>query len=102
MPGCVMLAGPTKRPYSVPTSKNWLNNPTMTRQDLSHAGSGADELVLYCNVRTEKTLYRIPSGLTSGGFYRNRKKQRRIAENRNKTHKENGVGGTMYERSVSG
>lgn len=106
MPGCVMIAGPTKhRQYSVQTSNDWLNRLTMTRQDLSHVGSGADgstsELVLYCNVRTEKAVYKIQSGLTSAGFYRNRKKARKVLETRNKAHKENGVGG-VYERSVSG
>lgn len=60
------------------------------------------ELVLYCNVRTEKAVYRIQSGLTSAGFYRNRKKARKVLETRNKVHKENGIGTTMYERSVSG
>lgn len=69
---------------------------TMTRHDHNQN----EELVLYCDVTTEKTVYRIQPGLTSGGFYRNRKKARKVLENsRNKVHKENG---SVYERSVSG
>lgn len=67
---------------------------TMTRHDCNQN----EELVLYCDVTTEKAIYRIQPGLTSGGFYRNRKKARKVLETRNKLHKDNGV----YERSVSG
>ena len=68
---------------------------TMTRHDYNQN----EELVLYCDVATEKTVYRIQPGLTSGGFYRNRKKARKVLENnRSKVHKD----GSVYERSVSG
>ena len=67
----------------------------MTRHDYNQN----EELVLYCDVATEKTVYRIQPGLTSGGFYRNRKKARKVLENnRSKVHKD----GSVYERSVSG
>lgn len=67
----------------------------MTRHDCNQN----EELVLYCDVMTEKAVYRIQPGLTSGGFYRNRKKARKVQEARNKSHKDNN---SMYERSVSG
>lgn len=89
----VMISA-AKHRLSVQTSKDWLNKLTMTKQDFNHN----DEVVLYCDLRTEKAIYRIQSGLTSGGFYRNRKKARKVLETRNKVHKD----GTVYERSVSG
>lgn len=92
-----MIAAASKHRYSVQTSKDLLNRLTnMTKPDINQ---NHEELVLYCDLRTEKAIYRIQSGLTSGGFYRNRKKQRKMLETRTKAHKENG---SIYERSVSG
>ena len=68
---------------------------TMTRHDCNQN----EELVLYCDLVSEKAVYRIQPGLTSGGFYRNRKKARKVLETRNKAHKDNG---SVYDRSMSG
>ena len=86
----------SKRRHTVHTCKEYISRLTgMTGHDLNHN----EELVLYCNLRAEKAIYHIQSGLTSGGFYRNRKKARKVLETKNKAHKDNG---TVYERSVSG
>lgn len=83
-------------PKSVATTEQFDNlTDPMTKHDYNQN----EELVLYCDLVSEKAVYRIQPGLTSGGFYRNRKKARKVLETRNKLHKDNG---SVYERSVSG
>lgn len=85
---------PVTLPPSIPQKRR---GTIMTRHDVNRN----EELVVFCETVSEKTLYRIQPGLVSAGFYRNRKK-RKVLETRPKGHsKENGAG-NMYERSVSG
>ena len=67
----------------------------MTRHDVNRN----EELVVYCDDGKEKALYRIQPGLTTAGFYRNRRKRKPLETRGGKLHKENG---SVYERSVSG
>ena len=62
---------------------------TLAAKMTKHDCNQNEELVLYCDLVSDRAVYRIQPGLTSGGFFRNRKKARKVLETRNKIHKEN-------------